>query len=47
MLDVQREGGVAKVFLDRPEKANALDAALLARPRDACRCLSSQGSRAP
>lgn len=31
MLDVQREGNVAKVFLDRPAKANALDSSLLER----------------
>ena len=31
MVDVQHEGPVAKVFLARPEKANALDTALLER----------------
>lgn len=31
MVEVQREGAVAKVFLARAEKANALDAALLER----------------
>lgn len=31
MLDVQRDAGVAKVFLDRPAKANAHDSALLER----------------
>ena len=31
MLDVQRDGAVARIFLDRPGKANALDSALLER----------------
>ena len=31
MLELKREGGVARVFLDRPGKANALDSALLER----------------
>ena len=31
MLDVQRDAGVAKVFLDRRAKANALDSSLLER----------------
>lgn len=31
MLEVQREGAVARVMLDRPAKANALDSALLER----------------
>lgn len=31
MLDLQRDGAVARVFLDRPGKANALDSALLER----------------
>src|SRR5438067_12844513 len=29
MVELQREGGVARIFLNRPEKVNALDAALL------------------
>jgi enoyl-CoA hydratase len=31
MVELEREGRVARVFLDRPEKANALDSALLER----------------
>src|SRR5919201_3620607 len=29
MVDVQRDGGVARIFLNRPQKVNALDTALL------------------
>src|ERR1051325_4050475 len=31
MLECRREGGIARIFLDRPQKANALDSALLER----------------
>ena len=31
MLECRREGGIARIFLDRPRKANALDSALLER----------------
>ena len=31
MIDLKREGAVARLFLDRPGKANALDSALLER----------------
>ena len=31
MIDLKREGAVARLFLDRPAKANALDSALLER----------------
>lgn len=34
-MDVEREGPVARIFLNRPEKANALDSALLERLRAA------------
>jgi enoyl-CoA hydratase/carnithine racemase len=40
MLEVQREGGVARVFLDRREKANALDSALLERLAEALEALA-------
>src|ERR671922_2606458 len=33
MVDVEREGPVARIFLNRPEKANALHSALLVRLR--------------
>ena len=29
MVDVRIEGGIARIFLNRPEKVNALDSALL------------------
>ncbi|HEY5899435.1 MAG TPA: enoyl-CoA hydratase-related protein [Burkholderiales bacterium] len=31
MVELERDGAVARVFLDRPQKANALDSALLER----------------
>ena len=40
MLDVQREGAVARVFLDRSPKANALDSALLERLANALQALA-------
>lgn len=40
MLEVQRGGGVARVFLDRREKANALDSALLERLAEALEALA-------
>jgi enoyl-CoA hydratase/carnithine racemase len=35
MLDVQSEGGVTRIFLNRPEKVNALDSGLLQQLRAA------------
>jgi enoyl-CoA hydratase len=35
MIDVQQEGGVARIFLDRPQKANALGFAMLEKLRAA------------
>src|SRR5258708_34432098 len=29
MVELEREGGVARIFLNRPQKVNALDSALL------------------
>jgi enoyl-CoA hydratase/carnithine racemase len=40
MLELKREGGVARVFLDRPKKANALDSALLERLADTLETLA-------
>ena len=42
MLDVQRDAGVARVFLDRPAKANALDSSLLERLAVALESLASE-----
>jgi enoyl-CoA hydratase/carnithine racemase len=42
MLDVQRDAGVARVFLDRPAKANALDSSLLERLAAALESLASE-----
>jgi enoyl-CoA hydratase len=39
MVDVEREGAVARIFLNRPEKANALNSAFLGELRDALRGL--------
>jgi enoyl-CoA hydratase len=39
MVDVEREGSVARIFLNRPEKANALNSAALVELRDAVRGL--------
>jgi enoyl-CoA hydratase/carnithine racemase len=44
MLDVQREGAVARLFLDRPRKANALDSALLEQLAEALEALAADGS---
>lgn len=44
MLEVQREGGIARVMLDRPEKANALDSALLERLAGALQDLAGEDS---
>jgi len=38
-VDVEREGAVARIFLNRPEKANALNSAFLGELRDALRGL--------
>jgi enoyl-CoA hydratase/carnithine racemase len=35
MVEVEREGPVARIFLNRPEKANALNSAMLVELRDA------------
>jgi enoyl-CoA hydratase/carnithine racemase len=40
MLEVQRDGGVARVFLDRREKSNALGSALLERLAEALEALA-------
>jgi len=40
MLELQRESGIARLFLDRPHKANALDSALLERLADALEALA-------
>lgn len=40
MLEVQRDGAVARVFLDRRDKANALDSALLERLAEALEALA-------
>lgn len=42
MLEVERDGGVARVFLDRREKANALDSALLERLAESLEALAAQ-----
>jgi len=39
MVDVEREGPVARIFLNRPEKANALNSVMLEKLRDAVRGL--------
>jgi enoyl-CoA hydratase len=39
MVDVEREGPVARIFLNRPEKANSLNSAALEELRDAFRGL--------
>jgi enoyl-CoA hydratase/carnithine racemase len=39
MVDVEREGSVARIFLNRPEKANALNSAALEELRHALRGL--------
>ena len=35
MVDLERDGAVARLYLDRPQKANALDSSLLERLADA------------
>src|SRR4030095_10684761 len=45
MLDVEREGPVARIFLNRPEKANALNSAMLAALTGALQNLDPQGLR--
>jgi enoyl-CoA hydratase/carnithine racemase len=45
MVEVEREGGVARIFLNRPEKANALNSALLATLRKAIQDLDQEGLR--
>jgi enoyl-CoA hydratase len=44
MVDVEREGPVARIFLNRPEKANALTSPALDEPRRALRELASDRS---
>jgi enoyl-CoA hydratase len=44
MVDVEREGPVAGIFLNRPEKANALDSAALEELRRALRELAGDPS---
>jgi enoyl-CoA hydratase len=45
LVDVELEGGVARLFLNRPEKANALNSALLAALADAIRGLNQSDTR--
>ncbi|HEX7053219.1 MAG TPA: enoyl-CoA hydratase-related protein [Burkholderiales bacterium] len=42
MLQLERHGGVARVFLDRPDKANALHSPLLVRLADALERLARE-----
>ncbi len=42
MLDLQRDGNVARVFLDRPANANALDSGLLEKLGDLLEALSQE-----
>ena len=42
MLDVQRDSGVVRLFLDRPGKANALDSELLERLADTLESLRGE-----
>ena len=42
MVDVEREGPVARIFLNRPEKANALNSAMLEELRNAFHNLASE-----
>ena len=44
MVDVEREGPVARIFLNRPEKANALDSPALEELRRALRELAADRS---
>ena len=44
MIEVQAAGGVAQVFLSRPEKANALTSGLLVRLREALEALGTDPS---
>jgi enoyl-CoA hydratase len=44
MLELAREGGVARVFLDRPRKANALDSALLERLAESLESLAKDAA---
>jgi len=45
MVDVEREGTVARILLNRPEKANALSSAMLAALTGALQNLDQQGLR--
>lgn len=44
MIELERNGAVARLFLDRPRKANALDSALLERLADALESLAGDAS---
>jgi enoyl-CoA hydratase/carnithine racemase len=44
MVDLEREGQVARIFLNRPEKANALDSPTLEALRGALRALAADRS---
>lgn len=44
MIEVQATGGVAQVFLSRPEKANALTSGLLGRLRESLEALATDPS---
>ena len=45
MVEVEREGGVARIFLNRPEKANALNSAMLLALGKAIQDLDPEGLR--
>jgi enoyl-CoA hydratase/carnithine racemase len=45
MVDVELEDSVARIFLNRPEKANALNSAMLAALTGALQNLDPQGLR--
>jgi enoyl-CoA hydratase/carnithine racemase len=45
MVEVEREGGVARIFLNRPEKANALHSAMLVSLAETVRALEPQDLR--
>lgn len=44
MVDLERDGAVARLYLDRPQKANALDSSLLERLADALEGLARDES---
>ena len=44
-MDVELEGSLARIFLNRPEKANALNSAMLAAPAGALESLAPEALR--